>query len=200
VTLPRWSGAHGGPSQVGTEGEASLVGLAAAGDRPAFEMLLESRLDRLYRLASSIMCNEADASDATQDACVLAWRKLPTLRDHARFDAWLSQILVNSCRGVLRAHRRRTAHEIVAVDNEANRQERGPTVAAEADRLGEVEAIRAAFSRLDADPRALLVLHYVEGRPLAEIGRVMRVPVGTLKWRLSRARQALQHALEVEGR
>ena len=75
-----------------------------------------------------------------------------------------------------------------------------PAVAAGVDRLGESEAIRAAFVRLDPAVRSLLVLHYVEGRPLAEIARVMGSPVGTIKWRLSNARAALEKALKAERR
>jgi RNA polymerase sigma-70 factor (ECF subfamily) len=72
--------------------------------------------------------------------------------------------------------------------------------ASQADAIGEAQAIRAAFARLGVDDRALIVLHYVEQRPLAEIAQVLGHPVGTVKWRLSRARQALDRALEVEQR
>jgi DNA-directed RNA polymerase specialized sigma24 family protein len=66
--------------------------------------------------------------------------------------------------------------------------------------VAEVELIRRAFDRLDTDTRALLAMHYVEERPLAEIGRIVGAPVGTIKWRLSNARRALDRALEVERR
>ena len=68
------------------------------------------------------------------------------------------------------------------------------------ERVGEVEAIRVAFDHLDADARSLLVMHYVEERPIAEIGRILGAPSGTIKWRLSNARKALDRALEVERR
>jgi RNA polymerase sigma factor (sigma-70 family) len=66
--------------------------------------------------------------------------------------------------------------------------------------IPETDLIRRAFERLDPTVRSLLVLHYVEERPLAEIGRILGSPVGTIKWRLSNARQALYRALEVERR
>lgn len=75
-----------------------------------------------------------------------------------------------------------------------------PATATEIDDFGETEAIQAAFERLDPAVRALLVLHYVEGRPLADIARVMGSPVGTIKWRLSNARGALEKALKAERR
>ena len=76
----------------------------------------------------------------------------------------------------------------------------GPSVAAASERFGEADAIRAAFERLDLPTRTLLALHYVEGQPLADIARSMGQPVGTIKWRLSNARRALEHALKAEQR
>ena len=177
-----------------------LVKLAAAGDADAFDALLRPRLDRLFRLAVAITRSEADARDATQDACVLAWRELPRLRDRGRFDPWLSQIVVNSCRMLLRRNRRGTIREISMDDPLRPVTHEEPTDAAEVDQLGETEAIQAAFERLDPAVRSLLVLHYVEGRPLGDIAKVLGSPVGTIKWRLSNARAALEKALKVERR
>jgi RNA polymerase sigma-70 factor (ECF subfamily) len=177
-----------------------LLKLAAAGDAGAFDALLEPRLDRLFRMAVAITRSEADARDATQDACVLAWRELPRLRDLGKFDSWLSQIVVNSCRMLLRHNRRGTVREISMDDPLRPVTQEQPAAAAEVDQFGETEAIQAAFDRLDPAARSLLVLHYVEGRPLADIARVMGSPVGTIKWRLSNARQALEKTLKVERR
>ena len=178
--------------------DGHLIERAGRGDIDAFDALLQPRLDRLFRLAVAIMRSEADARDAVQDACVLAWREVPRLRDADRFDAWLSQIVVNSCRGWLRRRKRAQGREvgIELTDVEATR--RGPVN--EIESMGEMQAIQRAFERLDPTARSLLVLHHVEGRPVAEIARVIGSPIGTVKWRLSRARQALGRALEAEGR
>ena len=92
--------------------DGELIELAASGDRDAFDVLIRPRLDRLYRMAFAITHAEADARDATQDACVLAWRELPRLRDRDKFDAWLSQILVNAARGVVRKAGRTRVREV----------------------------------------------------------------------------------------
>jgi RNA polymerase sigma-70 factor (ECF subfamily) len=180
-------------------GDVDLLALAAEGDSDAFDALIRPRLDRLFRMAFAITRNEADARDAVQEACVLGWRELPRLRDRGSFDAWLSQILVNSCRALMRRQRRVRIREIEVDETTREREPAafgtGPDASA-----GEVEAIRRAFARLKPDDRTLLVLHYVEERPLAEIGRLVGAPVGTVKWRLSNARRALDRALEVERR
>ena len=69
-----------------------------------------------------------------------------------------------------------------------------------ADTLGRVEALdllELAFEQLDPEDRAMVVLHHLEDRPLAEIAESLHMPVGTVKWRLHEARQELQRALEV---
>jgi RNA polymerase sigma-70 factor (ECF subfamily) len=73
--------------RVGASDSDGLVRLAALGDAGAFDVLIATRLDRCYRLAYSILANESDAADATQEAVVSAWRQLPRLRDQRSFEA-----------------------------------------------------------------------------------------------------------------
>jgi RNA polymerase sigma-70 factor (ECF subfamily) len=180
--------------------EEGLLERAARGDSGAFDALIRPRLDRLFRLAVAITRSEPDARDAVQDACVSAWRELPRLRDTARFDAWLAQIVVNACRANLRRNRRASVREVPVGDELADHQEPAFATRGHGDEIAEVDAIQRAFLRLEPDTRALLALHYQEELPLAEIGRVFGAPVGTIKWRLSRARAALERALEAERR
>jgi RNA polymerase sigma-70 factor (ECF subfamily) len=180
--------------------DARLLEMAAAGDVDAFDVLLRPRLPKLFRMAVAITRSEANARDALQEASVHAWRELPRLRDRERFDAWLAQILVNACRSLLRRERRVSVREI---DVERMAADGGPgsfATRSDVETIPETDLIRRAFERLDPTVRSLLVLHYVEERPLAEIGRILGSPVGTIKWRLSNARQALYRALEVERR
>lgn len=180
--------------------EKQLLQRAARGEVEAFDVLLATRLDRIFRLAVGITRNEADARDAVQDASVRAWRNLPGLRDHGRFDPWLSQIVVNACRGVLRKRRRVAGREVELDVTDASQGMSDHSTPNAIDQVTEADAIRRAFERLGPDDRALIVLHYVEQRPLAEIATIVGSPVGTIKWRLSRARRALERALEVEHR
>jgi RNA polymerase sigma-70 factor (ECF subfamily) len=180
--------------------DARLLEMAAAGDVDAFDVLLRPRLPKLFRMAVAITRSEANARDALQEASVHAWRELPRLRDRERLDAWLAQILVNACRSLLRRERRVSVREI---DVERMAADGGPgsfATRSDVETIPETDLIRRAFERLDPTVRSLLVLHYVEERPLAEIGRILGSPVGTIKWRLSNARQALYRALEVERR
>src|SRR5512144_785680 len=93
-------------------GESTLVARAQAGDRDAFEALVVPRLDRLLRLAMSIMSSEPDASDAVQETRLRAWRELPGLREPDRIEAWLWRIAINGCRSALRSRRRTSVREL----------------------------------------------------------------------------------------
>ncbi len=174
-----------------------LVERARQGDVSAFEQLLEARLDRLYRVAVAILGSEADARDVVQEASLSAWRQLPRLRDSRAFDAWLGRTLVNGCRMQLR---RRSRVREIPLDplGEAHNARWGS--AADADGFAERDLIHRALGRLEPADRGLLVLHHVEQQPISEIGRFLGIPDGTVKWRLHRARRALERALEVERR
>ncbi len=186
-----------------TSADGALVRRARAGDAAAFEVLVDSRIDRCYRLAWSILANDADAADATQDALVSAWRQLPRLRDPARFDGWLNRIVANAA---LMAHRHRVRLREVSVrpaDGGAESPQPEPRQDLQArtqmDEFVDNDAIGRAFDRLRAKDRMILVLRHVEERPVAEIARTLGIPVGTAKWRLHAARTALEKAMEAEA-
>jgi len=186
-----------------TSADDALVRRARTGDATAFESLIDSRIDRCYRLAWSILSNDADAADATQNALVSAWRQLPRLRDPAVFDGWLNRIVANAA---LMARRRRVRLREVSIQPvdpgddapvpEARQDLRART---QIDEVVDNDAIGRAFDRLRPQDRMILVLHHVEERPLAEIARSLGIPVGTAKSRLHAARGALEKAMEAEA-
>jgi RNA polymerase sigma-70 factor, ECF subfamily len=186
-----------------TSADDALVRRARAGDAAAFEALVDTRIDRCYRLAFSILSNDADAADATQDALVSAWRQLPRLRDTAAFDGWLNRIVANAA---LMARRHRVRLREVSVrpaDPGAERSQPEPRqdlhARTQMDEMVDNDAIGRAFDRLRPQDRVILVLHHVEERPVAEIARSLGIPVGTAKWRLHAARNALEKAMEAEA-
>ncbi len=181
----------------------ALVRRARAGDAAAFGVLVDTRIDRCYRLAWSILSNDADAADATQDALVSAWRQLPRLRDSAAFDGWLNRIVANAAL-MTRRHRVRLREVTVqpAYPGDETAQPEPPQdlhARTQMDEMVANDAIARAFDRLRPKDRMILVLHHVEERPVAEIARSLGIPVGTAKWRLHAARTALEKAMEAEA-
>jgi RNA polymerase sigma-70 factor (ECF subfamily) len=190
-------------AKAATSADDALVRRARTGDAAAFEMLVDTRIDRCYRLAWSILSNDADAADATQAALVSAWRQLPRLRNPAAFDGWLNRIVANAA---LMARRHRVRLREVSVrpaypGDETPQPEppQNPHARTAMDELVDNDAIGRAFDRLRPQDRLILVLHHVEERPVAEIARSLGIPVGTAKWRLHAARGALVKAMEAES-
>jgi RNA polymerase sigma-70 factor (ECF subfamily) len=186
-----------------TSPDEALVRRARQGDAAAFDTLVATRIDRCYRLAWSILLNDADAADATQDAFVAAWRQLPRLRDPSVFDGWLNRIVANMAR-MARRHRVRLREITVGStapegSSTSHEQAPDPNARTEIDNVADNDAIGRAFDRLRPEERAILALHHVDERPVAEIARTLGIPIGTAKWRLHAARRALERAMEAEA-
>jgi RNA polymerase sigma-70 factor (ECF subfamily) len=179
--------------------ERELVERARSGDRDAFDVLVRSRVDAVYRTSLAILGDSADAADATQEAFVAAWRKIGGLRDCDAFEAWFGRIQLNACRIQLRRRGRIRLREVHLPEPE-DRAEPAAREPAVADRAADADVFDRAFARLSVDDRAVLVLHHLQERPVAEIAAVLGSPEGTIKARLFRARAALESALVKESR
>lgn len=167
-----------------------VVAQARDGDKAAFAALVESRLDRVFRTASAMLNSEADARDVVQEAFLSAWQHLPKLRKVSAFDAWLNQLIRNRCRDVLRQRRRSREIDLTGFD---------PAIGDTTASVAESAALSAAFDRLNPDQRMILILHHLHRLGVAELAGELSIPVGTVKWRLHAARQALERALEAES-
>ena len=191
-----WSNACSWRQPIRTATDRSLVDRARHGDLDAFEEIVRAQMDAVYRLSFAILGDEADARDAAQDTFVTAWRQIGGLRDADRFDAWLQRVAVNAARMTHRARRRRGVREIPS-----SRIGAVPDLPATARPVdADVAALDAAIPRLPVEQRRILVLHHLEGHPIAELAEILEIPAGTVKSRLHAARQALQAAIDAEAR
>lgn len=170
-----------------------LVERARTGSDDAFNQLAATMIDRLYSVAFRMLRSTALAEDATQQALVLAWRRLPRLRDPARFEAWSHRILVNVCRDQMR---RRPAAE-TSIDLLEPLTD-GRTDAAL--NLSMRDELERAFAHLSPDHRAVVVLRHFLFWTTDEIAAALEVPPGTVGSRLHYAMESLRTALEAEER
>ena len=182
-------------TRIGPAIDRSLIDRARNGDLNAFESILRARMDAVYRLTNAILGNEADARDAAQETFVAAWRQLPRLREPEKFEAWLQRVAVNAARQVHRARSRRRIREIPSSTVVALAE-----LAAGAER-DDAAILDSALATLPIEQRAILVLHHLEGRSVAELAAILEIPIGTAKSRLFTARQALAAVIAAdEGR
>lgn len=177
--------------------QRDLVERAMAGDHDAFQELARVEIRRLFVVARLILRDDSRSEEATQEALMAAWRRLPGLRDPDRFGPWLHRLLVNACYREARRTRRRQSIE-VHIDPIVLSAATGPL-----DRVADLtnrDQIERGFRRLDVDQRTVLVMHYYLGFTLDEAAEVLGIRPGTIRSRLHRAIEAMRAALEADAR
>jgi RNA polymerase sigma-70 factor (ECF subfamily) len=186
---------------------ADWVRRAQEGDVRAFEQLFHQYHRGIYNAIYQMTRNEADAADLTQEVFVRAYRALPRLQTPEAFTSWLYRIAVNLSRNWLRDRGRVRIEslEVPGDDGEegSTREIADPTgdpsVLVQTQDLQ--ERVQKAVAGLSPDHRTVVTLHHLQGMPVEEIARVMDCSIGTVKSRLSRARDHLKRKLAgyVEG-
>lgn len=169
--------------------DRDLVQRAQAGDQEAFSGLVDQISDTLFGVARRIVRDPGLAEDALQNALVTIWRKLPTLRDLDRFDAWAFRILVYACYAEAPRNRRWAATVRVLPLERAS-------AANDIGSLDDRQELEAAFRGLPLDQRTVFVLHHHVGFPLVTIAETLGIPEGTARSRLHYATRALRAAFE----
>jgi RNA polymerase sigma-70 factor (ECF subfamily) len=175
--------------------DLDLVTRARSGDRRALEVLVERHAPRVQRLAAQLFEDLEEARDAAQDSLVKLCTRLRQFRGDAQFSTWLHRLVINTCRDRMAWQRVRrteplTFDEIGADDGDLTR------VAL----LGDLRRdVSDALSRLSRDQRIAVVLRDSFGLSYEEIARVARMPVGTAKCYVHRARARLRARLEEQA-
>ena len=149
--------------------------------REDFSQRIRASQDKLYRITCGLLREPQDRMDAVQDAILKAWCNLGRLRSEEYFDTWLIRILINECH-----NRHRTQARLVPLESAPEPSEpfQGNS------------QLRDAILALPEKLRIPIILHYMEGYKTEEIAQMLRLPGGTVRSRLRRARSMLKTMLE----
>ncbi len=169
--------------------ERNLINRSRSGEIEAFDLLVRLHQDRIYNLAYRITGNREDASDAAQDAFVRAYQALPRYREDATFSTWLYRIATNAALDLVR---RRPALPPVELSAEYRAPD-DPEAAA--NRREVTRRVHAALGHLTVEYRTAVVLRDLQGLAYGEIARILQVPLGTVRSRLARGREAMRAQL-----
>ena len=180
--------------------DADLVRLAQKGDMAAFEELVARHRDKVYARAYSMMRNEDEALDLSQDAWVKGWQRLGQFQGDSSFATWMTRIVINLCLDQLRKLKRKRAESLEAMEEESGGIERHLPVIApnptEGLERAELRArINRALDKLSQEHRTVLVLHEFEQMEYKDIARQAKCSIGTVMSRLFYARRRMASLL-----
>ncbi len=175
--------------------DEALLERSRHGDRDAFGSIVQRYQDELYTMALRLTGNPADAADVVQETFTRSFRNLPSLRG-ATLRPWLFRVALNCGRDVLRRRSRRPADPLEDASGTVVDLP-DPGLGPEASLLERerAAAVRAAILSLPPDFRAAIVLRDVNQLSYEETAEALRIPLGTVKSRISRARALLVSAL-----
>jgi RNA polymerase sigma-70 factor (ECF subfamily) len=183
------------------EADQALVEQVQRGDKRAFELLVAKYQRKIFRLLSRLIRDSAEIEDVAQEAFIKAYRALPNFRGESAFYTWLYRIAINTAKNYLVAQGRRAPTTTETEIDEAENFDEG-------DQLRDVntpdsmllskqvgEAVNRAIERLPEDLRTAIVLRELEGLSYEEIAETMNCPIGTVRSRIFRAREAIAEEL-----
>lgn len=151
-------------------------------DKKELGLLVIESEQTLYRISKSILKKDADCEDAAQEAVAIAFSKLHTLKNDIYAKSWLVRILIHECYRLLKKRKKFVLlGENADTDIACGRND--------------YSDLYTAISALEVNHRTAIALYYMEGFSVAEIAHILKIPSGTVKSRLSRAREQLKKQL-----
>ena len=181
--------------------DRQLVARAQGGDKRAFELLVEKYQRKLGRLLARFIRDPAEVEDVTQEAFIKAYRALPGFRGDSAFYTWLYRIGINTAKNYLMALGRRapTSTEVEAEDAEGfedGEQLRDINTPESLLLSKEIaQTVNATIDELPEELRTAIQLREIEGMSYEDIARIMDCPIGTVRSRIFRAREAIAERL-----
>jgi RNA polymerase sigma-70 factor (ECF subfamily) len=183
------------------ETDQELVRRVQSGDKVAFDLLVRKYQHKVLKLVGRFVSDQAEAEDVAQEAFIKAYRALPSFRGDSAFYTWLYRIAINTAKNALVSSRRRPID--FDLDLQDPEQYDRQALLKESDTpegVALTEEIRTtvekAIEQLPEDLRTAIVLRELEGMSYEEIAEAMDCPVGTVRSRIFRAREAIDKRLK----
>ena len=177
--------------------DADLVARVQQGDKKAFDLLVLKYQRKIMRLVSRMVRDQAEIEDVTQEAFIKAYRALPQFRGESAFYTWLYRIAINTARNWLASNQRRPSspsefqNEEGETFNETDNLTDNNNPESELASREIAETVNATIESLPEDLRTAIVLREIEGMSYEDIAQTMNCPIGTVRSRIFRAREAI---------
>lgn len=167
--------------------EVENIKQAKKGDKSAFETIIMKNIDYLYRIAYTTLRNENNIEDAIQNTILKSFEKIHTLRKEEYFKTWITKILMNECKNIMRKEKKFVYLEEVERTEDEYIQEKESKM-----------DIKEVLKHLSNDYREVINYYYIQEKKISEISKILKVPEGTIKSRLSRARKIMADMLKYD--
>lgn len=164
--------------------------MAIKGDQRAFEVLINSVKTKLYKTGMAILKNDDDVCDAIQETLFSAYKNLSTLQNQEYFSTWITRILINKCYDIIKKGQKLS---YLNDKIEANFQ-----TDSYYDKYKEDSIVENVLEKIEPDLKLITVLYYYDEVSVREISEMLNIPEGTVKSRLSRARDKIYAILKEE--
>jgi len=194
-----------GQSRGARDDDHAFVSQCQKGDTDAFGVLVERHQKRMFNVAYRMTGDYEEASEIVQDAFLSAYRNIKKFRGEAKFSTWLTGIVINHAKNRLKTMRTRAIHEGPSIDDPVETEDGRiayeppghETPIIELLEKKEVQTmVQDCINTLDAEHREVLVLRDIQEFSYEEIRDILKIPEGTVKSRLFRARDALKDRLK----
>src|SRR5690606_28056915 len=184
------------------EVDQQLVERVQQGDKHAFDLLVIKYQRRLARLLSQFIRDQAEVEDIAQETFIKAYRALPSFRGDSAFYTWLYRIGINTARNFLVSQGRKAPTTVNSFDNEDAENFEGADAlremnTPESELMGKqvAQTVNQSLDSLPEELRTAIILREIEGLGYEEIANIMGCPIGTVRSRIFRAREAVAEKL-----
>ena len=161
-----------------------------------FEHLVAENERQVYAVCFHMTGNREDAQDCAQETMLRAFRAFESFRGEASFSTWITRIAMNVCTDALRKRRDAVSLDALLEDAGFDPPDAAPTAYARLEEKERMRLLREGLALLPPDMRQMVVLRDIQGKSYEEIGEILNLPLGTVKSRVSRAREKLSVILK----
>lgn len=179
--------------------EQDLIKKCKKGNREAFNALFSRYQTQVINIAYSMLSDREDASDAAQEVFVKVYRSIQSFNEQSSFTTWLYRITANTCSDFLR--KRQRSGNVVSISSytdenkEFDIEDENASVEEGIELSEKQAAVRKAISELKEEHRIIITMCDIEGMGYDQIAEILKIPPGTVKSRINRARNALKKNL-----
>lgn len=194
-----------GNEQMAAYEDAELVSSCKVGNIDAFEALVKKYQKKMLNIAYRMIGNYEDACDIVQDTFVSAYKSIKNFEERANFSTWLSAIVINLSRNRLKQMKIQNNREAYSIDNPVLTDEgqinlepmsNEPSILKNLELKDTQQKVQRCINSLDNEFKEVLVLRDIQGFSYDEISDMLKIPEGTVKSRISRARYAFKDCLK----